>query len=177
MNHVHSISGPDWNWTPVNELASSWLVHRDGLFSGCNRLFCRRCCHVMRDDLLGEANVAFGSLGTDVVHERRLAMTGSLGETNVARYSGPAELLAKEAPELGCHLLCQVRALVKHRHHHPFDRQVGVEADANAFDRVEQLADAFQGKIFGLHWDQYSVRRDQRVQCEQVESGRAIEND
>ena len=41
----------------------------------------------------------------------------------------------------------------------------------------EQFGDAFQGEIFGLHGDQQAIGGDQGVQGEEIECGRAIEDD
>src|SRR5581483_4358513 len=45
------------------------------------------------------------------------------------------------------------------------------------FHGVEQLADAFEREVLGLHRNQHRIRRYQGVQCEEIEGWRTVQND
>ena len=44
--------------------------------------------------------------------------------------------------------------LIQHGQNHTFDLKHGVQGHADPLDRVQQLADAFQRKVFRLHRNQ-----------------------
>jgi hypothetical protein len=53
---------------------------------------------------------------------------------------------------------------------------VGIEGGANAFEGGDELGDAFEGEVLGLHGNDQGVGGDQDVEREQVERRRAVEN-
>src|SRR5437667_6045821 len=79
--------------------------------------------------------------------------------------------------QLRRYLLRQVRALVKHREHYALNSQIGIEAPANALNRIQQFADALERKILGLHRNKDRIGCNERVQREQIERRRTIEHD
>src|SRR5256885_546173 len=96
-------------------------------------------------------------------------MARRLSQPDVARHSRAAKLLAKKVLELSHDLLRQVGALVEHCQHYAFNAQLWIEPGAYAFNRVQQLADTFEGKVLALHRNQHGVGCNQRVQREQVQ--------
>ena len=87
------------------------------------------------------------------------------------------EQLSEEGLEFGGDSLGEVGAVVVHGEGDAFDDEAGIEGLADALDGIEQLADAFEGEVFGLHGDEDGVGGDQGVEGEQVERGRAVEDD
>ena len=73
-------------------------------------------------------------------------------------------------------LLGQIGAVVVHGQQDAFDLDIVVERGANAFKRRDQLGDAFEGKIFGLHGHNERVGSHQDIKSEQIKGGRAVEN-
>ena len=102
-------------------------------------------------------------------------MTRRLSQPDISRDGCSAQLVAEISFQFRCHLLRQVGAIIKHGQHHAFNRQVWIEAGTNPLHRVEQLGDSFERKIFRLHRNQHRIRRDQRIQREQIQSGRTIQ--
>src|ERR1017187_9323107 len=129
------------------------------------------------EDLLRQLQVGLGAARVGIVQQRRLAVAGRLGESNVARDGGLTHQVAEEAAQLGGHRLRQVGALVEHGQHHALDRQAGVELDPDAVNGVEQFGNALEGEVLGLHGNEYGVGGHQRVQGEQVERRRTVDHD
>ena len=79
--------------------------------------------------------------------------------------------------ELGRDLIGQVVARVVHGAQDAFDAQAGVATLAYLFDGVEQRGQAFERVILALDRNQHAMRRDQGVEREHVERGRAVDDD
>ena len=104
-------------------------------------------------------------------------MTGCLAETDVARDHGLIDLLAEDRANLLDHLAGQIGALVEHRQQDAVDLEVRVEGVPHALDGIYDLADSLQGQVLGLDRDQHGVGGDQRVERDQTQRGRAIDED
>ncbi len=129
------------------------------------------------DELLGQLQVGFGAAGVGIVDDGGLSVAGRFGETDVARDRGLAHEVAEEAAKLGGNGLRQVGAVVEHGEDDAFDGETAVELDPDAVDGIEQLGDAFEGEVLGLHRDENGVGRDQGVEGEEVERRGAVEDD
>lgn len=68
-------------------------------------------------------------------------------------------------------------AFVKHREKNSFDFEARIECAANAHKGVKEFGHAFEGEIFALNRDHDSVGGDESIESEEVEGGRAVEND
>ena len=53
----------------------------------------------------------------------------------------------------------------------------GFRVGADTVHGVEQFADAFKGEVFRLHGNEDRIRHDQRIQREQIQRGRTVEDD
>ena len=104
-------------------------------------------------------------------------MTGRFGEADVARNDGLEELFAEEVAEVLGDLLGEVGAVVVHGQQDALDGDVGIEGGAYAFERGDELGDAFKGKVLGLHGDDEGVGCGEDVEGEEVEGRGAIEDD
>ena len=67
-------------------------------------------------------------------------------------------------PHLFDHLIGQAETGVVHGEENALDGQFGVESALHNFDRVEQLAQSFQGEVFALDGDDHTVRRRERIE-------------
>src|ERR1017187_4575443 len=126
--------------------------------------------------LLRQPNVTLCPLRPRIVHQRRLPMARRLRQPNVPRHRRGAQLLPKEFFQLGNHLLRQIRALIQHGQHHAFDFKSRIQLHPNALDCIQELADAFQSKIFRLHRNQDRVGCHQGVQRQQIERWRTVQD-
>src|SRR5215472_14059563 len=126
--------------------------------------------------LLGQADVAFGAAGADIIQQYGLSITGRLRQPDVAGNDGGQQLLLEELLQFLADLLGQVGSLVVHGHDHAFNFQAWVEGLPQPLDSVQQLAHAFQGEVLRLHGNQNRVSGDQGIQSQKIESGRAIEH-
>src|SRR4051812_46049305 len=82
------------------------------------RVFMRRRA---RHDLFRELDVTLCPTRSRIVNQCRLTVAGRLGEADVPRDSGLAELVAEMLLQLRSDLLRQVGALVEHGENHTLD--------------------------------------------------------
>ena len=74
-------------------------------------------------------------------------------------------------------LLGKVGAVVVHGEENALDDECGVDAAAHALERRDQLGDAFEGEVLGLHGDDEGFSGGEDVKGEQVQRWGAVEND
>ena len=63
------------------------------------------------------------------------------------------------SPDVGLDLSRQARPPVDHRQQDAGDGEARVEASAHELDRVEQLREALEGVVLGLHGHEHGVGR------------------
>jgi hypothetical protein len=78
-------------------------------------------------------------------------------------------------PNLVGDLAGELRAGVVHRQQESRDAQLGVEGPSNALGVAEQLAEALEGVVLALDGDDQIVRGGQRVDRQQPQRWRAVE--
>ena len=125
----------------------------------------------------GEVAVALGAAGARVVELDRLAVTGGFGEADVARDGVLRSLSSKKSRRFS--VTCWER-LVRSSYmvrRTPSISRPGLKARRDALEGVHELADAFEGEVFGLHGDEEAVGGDKRVEGEKIEGRRAVEED
>ncbi len=79
--------------------------------------------------------------------------------------------------ELRGHLLRQHVARIEQRAQQPLDLQSGIEIGAHLLDRVDQIRQPFQRVVLALHGNHDRVRRGQGIHRDQIERGRAVDQD
>ena len=131
----------------------------------------------MVEDLFGELDVAFRAAGAGVVDEDGFAETGRFGQADAARDDGPEDLVAEELAEVGGHLAGEVGAVVVHGEEDAFDRAGDVEGVADPVDGIHEFGDALEGEELALDGNEDGIGGDQGVEGEEVEGGRAIDED
>jgi hypothetical protein len=131
----------------------------------------------MGENLLGEFDVAFRSSGADIVSENRFAVAGGLGEANAAGNHGFEDLAWEELPEILRDHASEVGAVIEHGEQDSLDAEVMTEGVADLVDGVHELGDPFESEELALDGDEHRVGGDQGIEGEQVEGGRAIDDD
>src|ERR1700728_205810 len=126
---------------------------------------------------LRELDIALRASRAGVVHEDRLAVAGRLRQANAAGNYGGQYLVMKEVFEVVRNLPCQVGSLVVHGEQNSLDFEGMRECFADLVDGVHELGNPLQCKKLTLNWDQDRLGCDERVQRQQVEGGRAIDQD
>src|SRR3546814_9185205 len=101
-------------------------------------------------------------------------MTGGFGQSHVTRDNGFEHLVAKMGFYLGRDLLLQRDTGVEHNPQQPYKLQIWVEITVYPLNSVDQVRQAFQCKVFALHWNDYAVRRSKAIKRQQRQGGRAI---
>ncbi len=126
------------------------------------------------EDLARQAQVALRALGLRVVEQRGLAVRGRLGELHVARDDGVEDV------EVRLHLVGDLVgervAAVEHRQHHALDAELGVEGVLDAIDRRHEVGQPLEREVLALERHQHPRRRGERVERQQAERGRAVED-
>lgn len=104
-------------------------------------------------------------------------MAGRLGQTDAARNDGPEDLIFEELAQIGRNLPGEVGAIVVHGEQNPFNLKRMAEGIADAIDGIHQARNTFEGEEFTLDRDENGVGCHERVECEEVERGRAVDED
>jgi hypothetical protein len=104
-------------------------------------------------------------------------VTRSLAKPDISRDHRLINLVAQHAANFVHDLLREVGAVVVHRHHDTIDGQVWVEPFANQRDRFHQLRNSLEGQVLALDGDQHGIGCRESVEGEQVERGRAVDQD
>src|SRR5215468_4129616 len=128
------------------------------------------------DDLLGELAISLCALAVNVVKNDRLAKAGCLRETHVAWDYALEDLRTKEAAEIRGNLARERCALVIHGEQNAFDFEGRVQRSANAHKGIEKLGYTFERQILTLYWDQNRIGGNERIQNQQIQCRRTIEN-
>src|SRR5579883_2618326 len=129
-------------------------------------------CHY----LLGQRAVRDGAWGCGIVIEDRLAKARCLAQAHVAVNNGLEDLFRKVIAHLAHDLAGQPGAGIKHRQHHAGNVESGIQFVLHNLDRVQQMRQALQGQILALDRNDQAVRRHQRVDGQQAQRGRTIDN-
>ena len=132
---------------------------------------------VVLDELNGQIHVRFAALALGLVEIDGLPVTGGLGDADRTRDRGFVHLGAKVFLHLLHYLHREVVAQGEHREHHALDVQIGVVLFADGLEGADELRQTFQRIILALHRDQHTVAGAQTVQGEQVQAGRAVDED
>ena len=83
----------------------------------------------------------------------------------------------KNCAHVGRDLLPEVRPLVEHRQQHAFDVERRVERRAHAAHRADEIGQPFEREVLAVQRNQHRVGGDQRVERQQAERRRAVDED
>ena len=132
---------------------------------------------VALEELGGKVAVGFGTARLGVVDGDGLAVTRGFCQADVAGDSGGEELVLEELAEVGGDLLGEVGTVIDHGEDDAFKAERRVEGLGDAVEGADELGDAFKGEVLGLHGDEEAIGGDEGIEGEQIEGGRAVEQD
>ena len=104
-------------------------------------------------------------------------MRRRFGEAHIARDDGREKLVAEVLLQLRGDLLRQVMRASYIVRSRPSISSVGIQVLLHLAQRADEVGQAFQCVVLAPHRDQHAVRRAQRVEREQVQRRRAIDQD
>ena len=96
-------------------------------------------------------------------------------DAHVARNDCLVDLLAEEAAHLGRHFVGELGAAVMHGQHHAVNFERWVQARPHEVDGFLELGNPFEREELALHGNQRRIGRRQRVQRQNAERRRAID--
>ena len=132
---------------------------------------------VAREHFAREREVRLGAARLHVVENHRHAVARRFAEAHVARDDGVEHLLLEELAHVARDLLPQVRPLVVHRQQHALDVEGRVEHGAHAPERADEIGEALEREVLAVQRNQHRVGGDERVEREQAERRRAVDED
>ena len=132
---------------------------------------------VVLDELNGEIHISLAAPALWLIEIDGLAIAGRLRDADGARDGGLVNFVAKVFFDLVHHLHGQVEPLREHGEDHALDIQIRVILFADGFQGADELRQALQRIILALNGDQHAVAGTQAVEREQVEAGRAVNED
>ena len=103
-------------------------------------------------------------------------MAGRFRQANVAWHHGFQHLGAHHSPDIGADLIGKPVAAIDHCQHDAKQFEAAIESGFHPFDRTEQLAEPFQCKELALEWHQHGVCSDQRIDGDEAQRRRAIDD-
>lgn len=139
------------------------------------------CC--AGDDMVSFQNfspqlrICLGSARSWVIKRDWKSMAGSFGESDIAGNGSAKEFFPEEFLEVLRDLLRQIGAVVVHGEENAFETEIGVERLCDLVKGAHQLGDALQGEVFCLKRDEEAIGSDERIEGEEVERRRAVEQD
>ena len=110
--------------------------------------------------------MVLGAVRLCVVEDDGKAVALALAQLHVALDDGLEHQLLEVALHLVVNLVGQTQTAVVHGKQEALYLELGVELAFDNLYRVEQLADAFQGKVFALNRNDDAVGCCQRVDCD-----------
>ena len=131
----------------------------------------------MFENLFGELDVAFGSAGAGVVGQDRLAETGGLGQADAAGNDGLKIWSLKNSLRSAATWRVRLVRSSNMVRRMPSTRRGCWNPVADAVDGVHEFGDAFEGEELALDGDEDGIGGDQGVEGQEVEGGRAVDDD
>ena len=104
-------------------------------------------------------------------------MRRRLGDADVTRNNGFIDLLAEVRAHVAGDEIGELVAFVEHGEDDALDTQMRIKGSANPIDGPHQMADAFESEEFALQRDEHGMRGGERIQGEQPERRRTVDQD
>ena len=104
-------------------------------------------------------------------------MARRFGEPHVARNDRLKHLLLEKLAHVRRHLRSQIRPLVIHRQEHAIDVERRIQSRAHTPQRRHEIGESFEREIFAVQRDEHGFGGDERVQRQQAERRRAVDED
>jgi hypothetical protein len=122
-------------------------------------------------------DIALRAFGAGVIGEDRFAETGGFGEFDASGDDGAENVVLEEVAEIGGDLTGQVSTVVVHREEYALYLKGVTKGVADAVDGVHEFGDAFEGEELTLDRDDGGVGSYEGIEGEEVERGRAVDED
>ena len=110
-----------------------------------------------------------------VVNQHRQTMRRRLRDADIARDHRVKHLVAEMTAHIGGHQIAKIVAPIVHGQQHAVQREAGVQPLLHPLDRTHQLGQAFERIELALQRHQHPVGGDQRIDRQQVQRGRAVD--
>jgi len=104
-----------------------------------------------------------------------LSETGSLGKPDAAGDYRVKNVATKKFLEVVCNLAGEVGPVIEHCEQNSFQSQAVLERVADSINRVHELGDSLEGEELALDGHENGVGGDQRVEREQVQGRRTVD--
>src|SRR4030095_8626880 len=132
----------------------------------------------MVQHLPSQFEVRGGATGPEIVKHDRSAVAGRFRETHVAWDDGVEHLPWKVSIDLIANLEREARSAVEHREQDPEQVETGIQLLPNELHRLlEQVSKALERVELALQRDEHPIGCDQRVDRQETERRRAIDDD
>ena len=128
-------------------------------------------------DLLGNGEIGRRTAGASVIGNDRQAVARGLGETDIAGDGVGIDLAGEVPPPLLRPLVGEVCSPVVHGQQHAEHGNFRVQPPLDGPERAHQIGQALEGIILALYWDEHAVRRAEGVERQQLQRGRAVDED
>src|SRR6266542_2206156 len=129
------------------------------------------------DHLLREIEEGLGRVGARVVHGDRYAGCRRFADLHRLADDRLEHLVVAEIAQRLEHVPREDRAAVVEGRQEAEHRELGVEPGLDRLDDLQQRGHALQRVVLRLHRDDHALRGDERVQGEQPERRRAVDED
>ena len=126
-------------------------------------------------DFLRQGPIGLGPLRRRIIGQHRQGVRRRFADSHIARDHRPEHQLAQIFAGVGLDLLGQVVAAIIHRQHNPFDPQVRIGRTAHVADGQQKLAETFQRKKLALQRHKHGMRGDQRIDRQQTQRRRTVD--
>ena len=83
----------------------------------------------------------------------------------------------EKVPQVGLDLASEIGSVVVHGQEDALDLKWLIEGAFDTIDGIHELGNAFQSEKLALDGNEDAIGGDQSVQSEQIQGGRAIDND
>src|ERR1051326_1524177 len=140
-----------------------------------NPFFCTAALLCVDHDFLGEREIILRAARVDVVEQRRLPVARALAQAHVARDDGVKQQLGKMLADLVGDLVREVVPDIEHREQDAFEMEAGVQLALDELDRLEERREPFERVVLALQRHEDGIGRGERVQREQAERRRTVE--
>ena len=111
----------------------------------------------------------------DVIHHDGLSEARCFCQADISRNDGLENPLSKVLARIGGHLAREVKSSVVHCEQHTIDMQRGVDRFLYSLDGSNQLGNSLKGEVLALERNKDGVSRDEHVESNQRQRGRAID--
>src|SRR2546430_2971566 len=132
---------------------------------------------VSTDDLLRQVHEALRRIASRFVHGDRNARGGRFADLYGLPDHRGEHLVISEILQRVEHVAREDRPAVVERWQQAVDLETWIQTRLYRLDDLEECCDTLERVVLRLHRDDHAGRRDQRVQREQAERGRAIDED